>query len=108
MFSNATETAKQYLPTTVVGALQNVGVIGHDTSVTSSTLPSEENKFSGSRGGVGTLPGSMHETGVAKLPEENHAEAKLGHELGREGVLGTDLEERPMGLMDVIASKFPL
>jgi len=104
MFSNfnASDTAKQYLPQTVVGALQNAGFIDHDTSVTSSTLPSQETTFSGSRGGVGTLPGSWQEEGVAKLPEEKVAEEKLGHELGREGVLGTDLEERPVGLMDVI------
>lgn len=99
--ANAGETAKQYLPTGVVNALQNVGVMGHDTSVTSTTLPSQETKFAGSRGGVGTLPGTRSETEVAKLPDERKYEEEVGRPLGREGVMGTQAEERQtIGLAD--------
>ncbi|KIJ49343.1 hypothetical protein M422DRAFT_27701 [Sphaerobolus stellatus SS14] len=106
IFATATETAKQYLPESVVGALKNVGVMERDTSVTDGTsLPSQETKFAPSWGGVGTLPGTLSETSVAKLPDEKKYENEVGHELGREGVLGTDAEERPVGVMDLLADQ---
>jgi len=95
-FATAGETAKQYLPTSVVNTLQNVGVMAQDAT----TLPSQETRFSGSRGGIGTLPGRPSESEVAKLPEEKRLEEEVGHPLGREGVMGTDAEVKPMGLAE--------
>lgn len=107
IFSGATEslatvgeTAKQYIPTSVMNTLQNVGVVGQDKN---ATLPSQETRFSGSSGGVGTLPGRPSEPGVAKLPEERKLEEEVGHPLGREGILNTVAEEKTIGLAESLA-----
>ncbi|KAG7086084.1 hypothetical protein E1B28_003599 [Marasmius oreades] len=70
---NATETAKQYLPTSVAAYLPGGG---NKEKATTTTLPSQEGPLELSHEGVGSLPGNASETSVAKLPEEREIRDK--------------------------------
>jgi len=100
ILSTAGQTARQYLPTSVIGALEGVGVMGGDSN--NATLPSQDTTFKPTVGGVGSLPGTASETDVAKLPEERTHERTLGKPLGREGVMGTIADDQNV---DSLASK---
>ncbi|KAG6840660.1 hypothetical protein C0991_005254 [Blastosporella zonata] len=56
---------------------------GGSTAITDSPLPSKEIP-SGSRGGVGSLPGNYSEVSVAKTPEERRLENMPSHETDQE------------------------
>jgi len=98
VFASAGQAARQYLPASVVGTLEGAGVLagpGIQTTntgaeITSLPLPSKETTFSPSYGGVGSLPGTVSEADVAKLPEERELESQIGGPVGREGIVASD------------------
>jgi len=93
VYASAEQAARQYLPQGVVNKLEQVGVLGAvegpelahprpshpaDTRPADATsLPSHETgSFHPTHGGVGMLPGTPTESGVAKLPDERLQELR--------------------------------
>ncbi|KAF8589202.1 hypothetical protein K439DRAFT_1658039 [Ramaria rubella] len=81
VYDTAEKTARQYLPTSVVLRLEGVGVLQHkptpsESAPTKPTLPSHDSESSSPShpGGVGSLPGTRDEAGVAQLPHEKDME----------------------------------
>ncbi|THU90557.1 hypothetical protein K435DRAFT_864186 [Dendrothele bispora CBS 962.96] len=72
VLKNVGETAKQYLPQTIVSYFP-----GSEPTTTTS-LPSQENDELTPSGGVGSLPGTASESSVAVLPDERNQDATVG------------------------------
>lgn len=88
VYETAEQAARQYLPESVIGKLEQVGVLGSkpipngyvesdSRPVPYTSMPTDEiGPFHPTRGGVGTLPGQPTEAAVAKLPDERIEEMR--------------------------------